>query len=148
MINPPTAHPAPRVRGKPRHREELDLPAEGFPWNAPRRAFSPFRRRLVYFLPAVKTGANLDVPRGSAGRLPAPDGRDGKMDGTVEEGAADDAVVASGAWALPPACSDASVDASGSENISSGSSSADEDECFLDLLDTLDEGDFDPALLL
>ena len=146
MINPPTAHPALRV---------CESHAIERSWIS-RRGFSvkrPITRFLLseggsYFLPAVKTGANLDVPRGSAGRLSASDGRDGKMDGTVEEGAADDAVLASGAWALPPACSDASVDASGGDNTSSGSISADEDECFLDLLDTLDEGDFDPALLL
>merc|ERR1719263_1797168 len=119
------------------------------PMSAPRaEPRDAVEEHIMISRPAVKTGANLDVPRGSAGRLPASDGRDGKMDGTVEEGAADGAVLASGAWALPPACSDASVDASGGENTSSGSSSADEDECFLDLLDTLDEGDFDPALLL
>ena len=95
----------------------------------------------------MKTGANLDVPRGSAGRLSASDGRDGKTDGTVEEGTADAAVVTSGTWALPPACT--SVDASGSDNTSSESSSADDDECFLDLLvDTLDEDDFDPSVFL
>ena len=97
----------------------------------------------------MKTGANLDVPRGSAGRLSASDGRDGKTDGTVEEGTADDAVVTSGTWALPSACSDTSVDASGSDNTSSESSSADDDECFLDLLvDMLDEDDFDPSVFL
>ena len=58
-------------------------------------------------------------------------------------------MVTSGTWALPSACSDTSVDASGSDNTSSESSSADDDECFLDLLvDTLDEDDFDPSVFL
>jgi len=125
--------------------EELDS-RKGFR-ETPHRVVSFLK--AAYFLPAVKTGANLDVPRGSAGRLSASGGREWNMDGTVEEGTADDAVVASGAWALPPACSDTSVDASGGDSTSSESSSADDDECFLDLLvDTLDEGDFDPTLLL
>lgn len=125
--------------------EELDS-REGFR-ETPHRVVSFLK--AAYFLPAVKTGANLDAPRGSAGRLSSSDGRDGKMDGAVEEVTADDAVVASGAWALPPVCSDTSVDASGGDNTSSESSSADDDECFLDLLvDTLDEGDFDPTVLL